>query len=249
MTKKFLNETEEARAGDRDPELSLIIPTYMEAKNIEELIKRVESALSGFSFEIIVVDDNSPDGTANLAKMLNKKYGNIRVLERPGKLGLGSAVIDGFKASRSSVLAVMDADLQHPPELLPKMYKKILEGYDLVIASRYISGGRIEGWSLLRKIISLGAIKLTYLFIPRTRMFKDPLSGFFMIRRECINDIVLDVQGFKILLEIIIKGKFNSAVEVSYTFTSRLKGKSKLNMKEILNYIFTLLRLRMKSKV
>lgn len=114
--------------------LSIIVPTYRERENIPELIDRTESSMNPSEFELIIVDDNSPDGTAQVAEDLNAKYGNIKVLKRAGKLGLSSAVLDGFESARAKVLAVMDADLQHPPELLPKMYGKIREGYDLIVS-------------------------------------------------------------------------------------------------------------------
>jgi dolichol-phosphate mannosyltransferase len=218
----------------------------MEAENIPELVERVENALKELSFEIIIVDDNSPDGTADLAEKFNDIYGNIKVLRRPGKLGLGSAVLEGFRKAESEVLAIMDADLQHPPELLPQMYRKVQEGYSLVIASRYVDGGGVEGLSFLRKIISLGAVKLAHLILPKTRNIKDPMSGFFMLKREAINDVELSSRGFKMLLEILIKGKQNSVVEVPYTFKLRRKGKSKLNLKEIFRYAFLLIKLRVK---
>ncbi len=228
------------------PRLSLIVPTYNEAENIKEFIVRVEYALNGIPFEIIIVDDSSPDGTANLAKKLNRKYGNIKVLERLGKLGLGSAVFDGFKMAKSDVLAVLDADLQHPPELLPKMYGKMLEGYGLVIASRYVDGGGVEGWSFMRKIVSLGATKLAHLLIPETRMVNDPMSGFFMVRKEFIREFKPSSRGFKILLEILVKGKYDSVVEVPYTFQPRLNGESKLSMGESLGYLLLLAKIRLK---
>jgi dolichol-phosphate mannosyltransferase len=227
-------------------ELSIVVPTYMEAENIPELVERVENALKELSFEIIIIDDNSPDGTADLAEKFNDIYGNIKVLRRPGKLGLGSAVLEGFRKAESEVLAIMDADLQHPPELLPQMYRKVQEGYSLVIASRYVDGGGVEGLSFLRKIISLGAVKLAHLILPKTRNIKDPMSGFFMLKREAINDVELSSRGFKMLLEILIKGKQNSVVEVPYTFKLRRKGKSKLNLKEIFRYAFLLIKLRVK---
>lgn len=227
------------------PKLSVIVPTYMEAENIRKFIERVESCLNDEPFEIIIVDDNSPDGTANFAKEINRKYGNIKVLKRPGKLGLGSAVLDGFKIAKSDVLAVMDADMQHPPELLPKMYAKIIEGYSLVIASRYVNGGGEEDWSLVRRIVSLGATKLTHLIIPKTKIVKDPMSGFFMVRRKYIMNFKNCSNGFKILLEFMVKNKYDSVIEVPYLFKPRCKGKSKLNIGEILRYVVLLVKLRL----
>jgi len=224
--------------------LSIITPTYKEAENIPEFTERLWRVLNHLPYELIIVDDNSPDGTADIAEELNSKYGNIKVLRRPSKLGLASAVKDGFNKAEADVLAVMDADLQHPPELLPKMYEKIEEGHDIVIASRYIEGGGVEGWSPWRKLVSKGATRLAHLILPRTRKIKDPVSGYFIVNREVIDGIELSVKGFKILLEILDKGNYGSVAEVPYVFKPRKAGKSKLNLKEILSYVILLLKLR-----
>jgi len=126
-----------------DIQLSIIIPTYMEAETLPKLIGRTEEALKEIDFEIIIIDDNSPDGTANIAEKLGMKFGNIRVIRRPGKLGLGSAVMDGLKSARAQLIAVMDADLQHPPEALANMLEGLRKGCDVVVASRYVEG---SGW-------------------------------------------------------------------------------------------------------
>ena len=133
--------------GVRTAMLSVIIPTYNEADNVAELIERIERSLNGRSFEIIVVDDNSPDGTAKIVEGFGKDH--IKVLKRPKKLGLASAILDGMKVADGNIIAVMDADLQHPPELLPELLKKVEDGYDIAIASRYVDGGKVEEWSFL----------------------------------------------------------------------------------------------------
>ena len=229
-------------------ELSIVVPTYMEAENIPMLVEEVENALKDVSFELIIVDDNSPDGTATLAERLNGKYGNIKVLRRPGKLGLGSAVLEGFREAKSDVLAVMDADLQHPPELLPQMYRKICEGYSLVVASRYVDGGGVEGWSFFRRLISWGAVKLAHLFLPRTSRIKDPISGYFMLNRSVVDNVKLNPIGYKVLLEILVKGKYNSIIEIPYSFKPRCKGESKLKLKEVENYVRHVFRLFIETK-
>lgn len=227
--------------------LSIIIPTYNEAENITELVERISYSLSNMRFEMIIVDDGSPDGTANIAEALNRKYGNIKVLKRPCKLGLASAVKDGLTKAESEIIAVIDADLQHPPELLPKMYEKIREGHDLVIASRYVEGGMLGKWSLWRKLISKGATILVHLFFSKTRRVKDPLSGYFMFKKKVIEGVRLDLTGFKILLEVLVKGKYDSAAEVPYTFMFRKKGKSKLSLKEMISYILLLLKMKLRA--
>ncbi|MHA1590149.1 MAG: polyprenol monophosphomannose synthase [Candidatus Njordarchaeales archaeon] len=225
--------------------LSVIIPTYEERENIADSIHRIESALKDLDFEIVVVDDNSPDGTADLARELNGLYGNIEVIERPRKFGLGSAVIDGIKASKSDVIVVMDADLQHPPELLSKMLEMIRQGNDLVIASRYIKGGGIRGWSFGRRIISKGAKFLAHVLLPETRFVRDPVSGFFMFKKKVIENFELKTSSYKILLEILVKGSYKSLAEIPYTFVQRKKGRSKLTFKEILGYVALLISLKM----
>ncbi|MCR8455797.1 MAG: polyprenol monophosphomannose synthase [Candidatus Korarchaeota archaeon] len=229
--------------------LSVILPTYNEADNVSELIERLEASLKGFDAEIIFVDDGSPDGTADLAESIGSVYGNVRVIRRPKKMGLTSAVLDGVKLARSNVVAVMDADLQHPPELLPKMYMKIMEGYDLVVASRYVKGGRVEDWGPLRRLISWGATKLAHIFLLSARGVKDIMSGYFMLRRSILEHTKLNPKGYKILLEILAKCKVDSVAEVPYTFKPRRRGKSKLNFGEIISYLLLLLRLCGSQKV
>ncbi|MEM2757314.1 MAG: glycosyltransferase family 2 protein [Sulfolobales archaeon] len=222
--------------------LSIIVPTYNERDNIEELIRRVGKSLDGVEYEVIVVDDNSPDGTAEVAEGLSKEF-PVRVVRRPSKLGLASAVLEGFKASRGDYVVVMDADLQHPPELIPKMYEYALKGYELVIASRYVFSGSVSGWGFTRRLISKTAIILAKLLIPKTRGVKDPLSGFFLIKRDSLVGVGLSPRGFKILLELLVKGRYVRVYEVPYHFSVRLRGKSKLSFKELMNYLLHVITL------
>ncbi len=222
--------------------LSLVIPTYRERENIGRLIERLETIFknSGISSEMIIVDDNSPDGTSDVVKRIAKKYGNVKLIQRPGKLGLSSAVIDGFKASHGNVLGVMDADFSHPPEKIPEMLEAIeKDGVDMVIGSRYVRGGRIDNWPALRKITSKGA---TILAMPLTRI-KDPVSGFFMLKRSVIAGCKLSPTGYKIGLEIIVKGKYKNAKEIPFVFSNRKSGKSKLSTREYVNYLLHLSKL------
>lgn len=218
-----------------------------------ELVERVERSLSHVSFELVIVDDNSPDGTAIVAEELNTEYGNLKILKRPIKLGLSSAVIDGFNeaATKTQIFAVMDADMQHPPELLAEMIEKIIEGADLTIASRYTSGGSTKGLCLYRKILSRAATALAHLLLPETRNVKDVLSGFFMVKRKVIGGAKLDPIGYKILLEILVKGNYSKVCEVPYVFETRKNGKSNLSLEEILKFaihIHRLLRIRRARK-
>lgn len=217
-------------------ELTIVIPTYNEKENIQGLIKRIqlefeENKING---EIIAVDDNSPDGTGRLLDDLRKKNKNLRVIHRKGKLGLSSAVLEGWKIAHGNVLGVMDADLSHPPEKIHELYNPIRNSQaDFTIGSRYVKGGKIEGWDFRRKLMSRVA---TFLARPFTSV-KDPMTGFFMIKKECIKGVELNPKGFKILLEIIIKGKYKKVEEIPINFVNRIKGKSKAGTKEIIWYI------------
>ena len=223
--------------------LSIIVPTYNEAQNVPELFKRIEASLRGIPHEVIVVDDNSPDGTASIAQALGGE--KVKVYKRDRRMGLTSAILDGVKLAKSDLIAVMDADLQHPPELIPKMLEKIEEGHDIVIASRYVEGGGVRDWSPIRKLISRGAITLAHLLLPRTKRVKDPTSGFFLVKKELMRGLkAVNPSGFKVLLEILARASYSSIAEVPYTFTSRRRGESKLSLKEVVNYIHFLLKLR-----
>lgn len=221
--------------------MSIIVPTYNERGNLEELLTRVSSSLRGMSYEVIIVDDSSPDNTAEVALALSREL-PVRVIIRPLRSGLSSAVLDGFRAARGDILCVMDADLQHPPELLPELYRKATE-YDIVIASRYIEGGSVEGWSLLRKLISKGSVVLARLLIPKVRSIRDISSGYFAVRRDCLDLDKMNPRGFKILLEVLAKGSWSSFIEVPYAFGIRKSGKSKLGVKTMISYLLHVLEL------
>ncbi|MBI3412928.1 MAG: polyprenol monophosphomannose synthase [Candidatus Aenigmarchaeota archaeon] len=221
--------------------LSIVIPTYNEGENILKLIRSLSEAFrkNSVSGEIIIVDDNSPDGTGKLCAKLSEKQKNMVVIRRPGKLGLSSAVIDGFNRASGDVIGVMDADFSHPVGIIPKMFKEVEKGADLVIGSRYIKGGRTEGWPLKRKITSWGA---TMIALPFTRV-RDPVSGLFMFRRHVIEGIKLSPIGYKIGLEVIVKGRYKKVVEVPYVFVNRKAGKTKLDVREYVNYVRQVLSL------
>lgn len=222
---------------------SLIIPTYNEAGGIEKLIVTLDRVFRehGLDGEIIVVDDNSPDGTGAIVDRLGERY-PVRCLHRPGKLGLASGVIDGWKFARteSEALGVMDADFSHDPEVIPKMVEALASGdYGLAVGSRYVRGGGIENWPLKRKITSLVAIALAKPLTP----LRDITSGFFLVRRAALEGVELDPIGFKIGLEVIAKAHYGRAIEVPYVFTDRVAGTSKLNQNEIFNYLRQLRRI------
>ncbi len=226
------------------PEITVITPTYNERENIVKLIERLDKCLkeARITYEVVVVDDNSPDGTAEVVEGLISKY-PIKLVRRPSKLGLTSAVFEGLKHAEGTYVVVMDADLQHPPEVIPKLYLKALEGYDLVIASRYVPGGSVE-FPLHRLVISLGATLIARLLIPKVRKVKDPMSGFFLVKKDIISKIIpTSPKSYKVLLEVLVLGNYERVCEVPYDFKERVGGRSKLGFKTILNYVKQVLNL------
>ena len=216
---------------------SIVIPTYKEAGGIEKLLRSLtevfrEHDLDG---EIIVVDDNSPDGTGDIVDRLAGEL-PVRCLHRPGKLGLSSGVIDGWKFARpeSVALGCMDADFSHDINILPTMVAAVASGpYGMAIGSRYVKGGGITNWPAKRIVTSKVAC---WLARPLTNV-KDITSGYFLVRREALEGVTLDPIGFKIGLEVVAKAHYGRALEVPYVFTDRIVGESKLNQKEIFNYL------------
>ena len=221
--------------GQAPPAVSIVIPTYNERDRLAELIERVCSlfARHGVAVQLIVVDDNSPDGTGRLAESLAGRY-PLRVVHRPGKLGLGSAVIEGFAAAGSDVVGVMDADLSHPPEAFLSMLATLraLE-VDAVIGSRYIPGGGSTGFSLARQVMSRLACELARFLTP----VRDATSGLFLIRQAAVRGVVISAAGFKICLELLVRGRVGSVAEVPYTFVGRTAGASKMNPAEAIGYL------------
>ena len=221
---------------------SFVVPTYNEAGGIERLIRSLRDVFAQHDLdgEIIVVDDNSPDGTGQIVDRLAATF-PVRCLHRPGKMGLSSGVIDGWKFARpdSEALGAMDADFSHDIRIVPQMVKALEDGYGLAVGSRYVAGGGITNWPWKRIVTSKVACMLAQ---PLTRI-KDITSGYFLIRRDAIEDVDLDPIGFKIGLEVIAKAHYGKAIEVPYVFTDRVVGESKLNQKEILNYIKQLRKL------
>jgi dolichol-phosphate mannosyltransferase len=222
---------------------SIVIPTYNEASGIGELLHALRDTFerNGLDGEIIVVDDNSPDGTGAVVDRLSREL-PVRCVHRSGKLGLSSAVIEGWKKARPESLALgaMDADFSHDIAALPRMVEALESGeYGLAVGSRYVAGGGIANWPKRRIVTSLVAC---WLARPLTRV-KDVTSGYFLVRRDALEGVTLDPIGFKIGLEVIAKAKYGRAIEVPYVFTDRVAGESKLNQREILNYLKQLRRL------
>jgi dolichol-phosphate mannosyltransferase len=221
---------------------SIVIPTYNEAGGIEKLLRALADVFvrNGLDGEAIVVDDNSPDGTGAIVDRLSGEL-PVRALHRPGKLGLSSGVIDGWKIARpqSQALGAMDADFSHDVNALPKMVAALQNGYGLAVGSRYVPGGGITNWPQRRIVTSRVACLLAR---PLTAV-KDVTSGYFLVRRDALDGVTLDPIGFKIGLEVIVKAKYGKALEVPYVFTDRVVGESKLNQKEIFNYLKQLRKL------
>lgn len=220
--------------------LSIIIPTYNEAKNINYLIKDIEHYLPNIQHEIIVVDDNSPDLTHKIVlEFATENKFPIKVIVRTDKKDLSSAVVEGIKASSGNIICIMDADLQHPPSMIPCMYEYANNGIDVIIATR----ADFKGLNFKRRCVSSIAKGLSQLLIPKISQIKDPMSGFFMFRKSIIEGVELNPIGFKILLEILVKGKGTSSIEVPFSFGTRKDGKSHFGLNETIKYIKHLFRL------
>jgi len=231
-------------ATAKRPRVSIIVPTYCEAENVAPTVAAIESALGGIAWEIIFVDDDSPDGTVAAVRTLGEHDGRVRVIRRVGRRGLAGAVIEGMMASAADIVAVIDADLQHDEALLPKMLDTIETGHaDLVIATRYAQSGNAGGgFSKLRRNASTFATRLTNLLL-KTNV-SDPMSGFFMIRRNAIDGIApnLATGGFKLLLDILASAPANlKIVEMPYQFRPRQLGISKLDALVIADFFGLLL--------
>jgi dolichol-phosphate mannosyltransferase len=232
---------------------SLVVPTYNERFNIGPLIGRIEAVLKQerFDFEIFLVDDNSPDETWKLAQEMAEENPRLHVIRREGARGLATAVVDGWKAARGEILGVMDADLQHPPEILPDLLGSIIKGRaDIAIGSRHISGGSVGKWNLPRRSVSRGASAIAFMLLPQVlRPVRDPMSGFFLMKRSVIDLALLRPTGYKILLEILAKGNYRRVVEVPYVFETRKHGKSKLGPRQYLEFLIHLGMLATKARV
>ena len=225
--------------------LGLVIPTLNEEANIGKLLDRVRLNLNGLQidYELIVVDDNSTDGTGAVVREYSKSDPRIRLLVRVGCRGLAGAVLYGWDHTDANLLGVIDADLQHPPELLPALVNAIQEGQDIAIASRYSEGKGTPGWNPLRRAVSRLSTWTTLPLQKASIRVRDPLSGFFMMRRAVIAGVHLQPEGFKLLLEILVRGNIQSAAEIPFHFGLRYGGKSKANMRVGLDYLVLLGRL------
>lgn len=233
-----------AQESTTPPSISIIVPTYNEAENIEEVVTRIQGALSEHDYEILIVDDDSSDNTWRIAQLLYEDHEHVYVHHRTEDRGLARSVAYGFEHSTKEFCAVIDADLQHPPEKIPTLLLHVDEETDIVVGSRHTDFGRIENWPLWRHFVSYGATTIAKLFVPQVREISDPLSGFFIIRRSKVEQGVLSPEGYKILLEVLSKCEYGSVDEVPYVFKERVHGESKLSSKEYLNFLSHLASLR-----
>lgn len=221
--------------------LSVIIPTYNESQNISGMLDSVSRSLPiGLKAEIIVVDDSSPDGTGDIAseyaKSVRSSMMYVSVIRRRSKMGLSSAILEGVRAASGEMVLVMDSDFSHPPQTVPRMIRELQNAKcDIVIASRYVSGGSISGWTIKRKLMSKGATKIAQYGLGVE--VKDPMSGFFAFKRHIINDVNFDAIGYKMLLEILVKTKGVRVKEIPYTFTNRRAGSSKVDSSVVYDYL------------
>lgn len=227
--------------------LSIVIPTYNESQNIIKILDSLRRLLPHeMDAEIIVVDDNSPDGTGKVVEEYAKKSKTwsypVQVIRRENKRGLSSAILTGIQHSKGEAVVVMDSDLSHPPQTIPKMMEELRRSdCDIVVASRYVKGGSISGWPFKRKLISKGATKIAQHGLGIR--IKDPMSGFFAFRRHIIKNIKFDAIGYKMLLEILVKAKGAKVKEIPYAFIDRKSGSSKLDISVGFDYLKSLWQL------
>ncbi len=215
--------------------LAIIIPTYNEAGSLPDLLRLLDAAMraAGAEYEAVVVDDSSPDGTGAMAEDLARKL-PVRVVHRPSKAGLASAVLDGMGLTGAELVGVMDADLSHPPETVPRLVAALERtAAQLAVGSRYVPGGGMEDWPLRRRIVSMVANWMTRLLLP----IRDATSGFFVIRRDALEGVKLNPIGFKIGLEVMARANYETYVEVPYIFTDRKHGHSKFGRREVAAFL------------
>lgn len=219
-------------------ELTVIIPTLNEAANIRQTVTRVMECLEANRLfgQVLIVDDNSWDETHAIVKDMMGIYENLNLIIRYKDHGLSQSVYDGFTSpyAKTDVFIVMDADGQHPIEKIPELYRWICEDYDIVIGSRYMGGGGIEKWGLVRRVISWGATTIARLFFPS---ITDAGSGFFAVRKKVIDGAMLKPRGYKLLVEILGKGRWEKVKEIPILFGERTKGESKLKGHTIVEYL------------
>ena len=239
-----------AVSAEHDPAvvLSLVVPTYDEAANIEPLLRSLHGVLTerNVRFEILVVDDDSPDRTWEVAGRLVSELPGLRVIRRTGASGLATAVTCGWAHARGAILGVIDGDGQHPPAVVADLLDAMADRTDVAVASRHVPGGGVSNWSALRRLLSRGAQALGLLLLPGTvGRVTDPMSGYFLVRRDVIAGTDLDPVGYKILLEVLARGDVSRVAERPYVFLERERGESKVSAGHYVGYLRHLMRLRL----
>ena len=226
--------------------VSVIIPTFNEIENIQNFLTLLRKSLKSWDYQLIVVDDNSPDGTSKLVEYLAQRDSRIKSLSRPTKLGLGSAIIDGFRESTGDLVVMMDADMSHNPSDLPKLLDAA-KGMDLVIGSRYVKNSSINGRSLLRRISTRLSIWITKICLGLKP--SDTTSGFVVYQKDFLTEVRprLHNTGFKLLTEILALAPEARIKEIPITFVERTLGRSKYGIKEVLKFIHLCVRLRVQT--
>ena len=216
--------------------ITVIIPTFNEIENIENITKAVLDvfAKNDINGEILIVDDLSKDGTIEAVKAMQKSYPQVSLIVRESDHGLSQSVAEGFVKANSEIIQVIDADFSHPVELIPEFLSAIENGADVCIGSRYTKGGDITDWPLKRRLISLGATFFGRVLFPEVT---DPVSGFFAIQRDVVAGAELKPRGYKILMEVLGKGRWHSFKEIPFTFKDREAGESKLKLSTIIDYV------------
>lgn len=216
--------------------LSIVVPSYNEMENVGNLVNQIDYALKGIPYEIIFVDD-STDQTPDVIRKVQKENPNVRLEHRETEKGLATAVLKGFSLAEGNYVAVMDADLQHPPAILRSMYCVLESGVDFCVPSRFIPGGSDGGLGPYRKLVSGVARYIGKILLPCLHKITDPTSGLFMFRREVIEGSDLQPIGWKILIEVLAMGTYKSVVEIPYKFQARPAGESKLSSKVTIEYL------------
>lgn len=224
------------------PDLSLVIPTYNERDNLNHLFNKIEECLTNIDYNIVLVDDDSPDETWKKARDLSKTY-PLEVIRRKNERGLASAILTGINQSSGSYVVVMDADLQHPPEKIIDLFNELEQGNDIVIASRYLESGSLGQFSLSREIISRGANLFAKILFKDLRQISDLQSGFFAFNKKIIENKDFKPRGFKLLIDILVEADYKHVSEIGFTFRDRRSGNSSLNLCQIFLYIYSLVDL------
>lgn len=227
--------------------ISIVVPTYNEKENVGNLVNQIDYALRGIPYEVIFVDD-STDETPDAIRKVMEENANVRMEHRTQEKGLATAVLKGFSLANGDYIAVMDADLQHPPAILRSMYAVLESGADFCVPSRFIPGGSDGGLGPYRKLVSGVARYIGKILLPCLRKITDPTSGLFMFRKAVIDGADMRPIGWKIMVEVLATGTYRTVVEIPYKFQARPAGESKLSSKVTMEYLMQIKDLMKRGK-